>query len=162
MKSIKLVLDKEKELNNRCGVKTKKEDYEIINNEFEKLFNNEYYKNTSLWLDENRSLSLHDSRSYNFSQKRIANMYNISFVLDYITIYDENSKGIGYITNSIFLIKSKDSLRDFSNKTIMNFLIDEKNKEVAFLYLKNNKRETISISYEDISFNKGIVNYYSN
>lgn len=162
MKSIKLVLDKEKELNNRCGVKTKKEDYKIINNEFEKLFNNEYYKNTSLWLDENRSLSLHDSRSYNFSQKRIANMYNISFVLDYITIYDENSKGIGYITNSIFLIKSKDSLRDFSNKTIMNFLIDEKNKEVAFLYLKNNKRETISISYEDISFNKGIVNYYSN
>lgn len=162
MKNIKSILDKEKKLNDLCGFNAKQQDYDMINAEFEKLFKNEFYKKTHMWLDKDIELSLSDSYTYGFSQKKEANIYNISFVIDYITIYDENNVAVGYIKDSVFNIKSKDSLRDFSNKIILNFLIDEENKEIAFLYLKKGRRETISIKYDNVSFKKGIKFYYKN
>lgn len=157
MQKIKEILEKEKLLNEILNNKNCPND---INEKFNDLFSNKYYENTRKWLDSNIDLSLHDSIITELSQKRDDNQFNIKFKLDSISLYNDTEQ-IGYIANSEFKVKSKQSLRDLNNKWILNFLIDETNKEIAFLYLTGNKKEIISIQYNEIAFQKGKEILYS-
>lgn len=69
---------------------------------------------------------------------------------------------IGYTKDSKFDIVSYDSLRALNNKTILNFLIDEQNKNVSFLFLEKNKPNVVNAKYEKITFTKGQENFYNN
>lgn len=149
--NIKEILNIEKDLNNLLNLQDCPAD---ITEQFNVLFNNKYYKKSYDWLDKNKTIPLHDSFVVNLSQKKEINEYNISFDLDYVSIYSGEEK-IGYMKKSKFKIKSKESLRELNKKCILNFLIDEENKEIAFLYLNKTKRKVISIKYSKVEFVKG-------
>jgi hypothetical protein len=125
-----------------------------IDDQFKELFNDKYYENTSNFYQKNGVSTLHDSYVKDLSQRKKLNSFDISFKIDSMPIYSENEQ-IGYVSNSELKISSSDSLRDISNKCILSFLIDEENKELAFLFLENNQRKVIGIKYNDIELIKG-------
>lgn len=130
-----------------------------IDEQFQALFNHSYYRETSHWFEKNKINTLHDGHIVGFSQKKALNDYNISFKIDSITMYDDKEE-IGFITNSQFKINSSESLRCINNKWILNFLIDEQNKQIAFLYLDNNQKKVTSISYNHLDFVRGEEHLY--
>lgn len=122
--------------------------------ELMELFNNPYYQKIHDWFDNNRDLSLHDQIISSLSQKKQLNEFNISFKIN-MSIYKDR-QCLGNIENNEFKIKSSESFRDMNKRYILNFLIDEDNKEIAFLYLDNNNRSTVKgFKYTQIELIKG-------
>jgi hypothetical protein len=151
MNTLITILEEEKELNDLLSHSNCPKD---IHEKFVKLFQKQEYQNTQKFLDKNEVLSLHDCYIVHFSQKKKLNDYQIVMELESISIYSKDQQ-IGYFKNSRLEIQSKESLRDVQGRCILNFLIDESNKEIAFLYLNNNKRKVLGIQYENISLIKG-------
>lgn len=151
MNNLSKILEEEKELNNLLSNSNCPND---INERFVKLFQKQEYKNTQKFLDKSETLSIHDCYIVNFSQKKKLNYYQIIMGLETINIYSKNQE-IGYFKNSRLEIQSKESLRDIQGRCILNILIDEENKEIAFLYLNKNKRKVLGIKYENIELIKG-------
>jgi hypothetical protein len=122
--------------------------------ELMELFNSPYYQKTHDWFDRDKNLSLSDRVIGSFSQKKELNEYNISFKIN-MSIYN-GREPIGDSDNNEFKIKSSESLRDLNKRYILNFLIDEENKEIAFLFLDNtNHRAVKGFKYSEIEFIKG-------
>lgn len=158
MTTIITLLNKEKELNDLLNSKDCPNN---IDQQLTELFKESFYEDTYQWFEKNKIFTLHDSVIVDFSQKKNINSYNISFKVDSLPIYSDREE-IGYITNSQFKITSSQSLRDISNRIILNFLIDEPNHEIAFLFLDNNQRKTISVPYSHIEFIRGKEHFYGN
>ena len=122
--------------------------------ELMELFNSPYYQKTHDWFDKSKTLSLSDRVITGFSQKKQLDEFNISFKINMSTYKDRQC--LGNVENNEFKIKSSESLRDMNKRYILNFLIDEDNKEIAFLYLDNNNRSTVKgFKYTQIEFIKG-------
>lgn len=158
MTKIITLLNKEKELNDLLNSKDCPDN---IDQQLTELFKKSFYEDTYQWFEKNKIFTLHDSVIVDFSQKKNINSYNISFKVDSLPIYTDREE-IGYITNSQFKIISSQSLRDISNRVILNFLIDEPNHEIAFLFLDNNQSKTISVPYSHIEFIRGKEHFYEN
>jgi hypothetical protein len=156
MNTLIKLLEKEKELNYSLNSKNFIKD---IHQKFIELFNHQAYQNTAKFLDAKKEMSLHDSYIQNFSQKKKINGYHILFTVEPITIYEEKQE-VGYIQNSVFEIITSESLRSIQNRCIMNFLIDENKKQLAFLVLEGNHKKVIGIDYEKIFFKKGEEIFY--
>lgn len=152
MSVIYQTLNKEKELNNLLGNDNLPCD---LKDQFNNLFNSEIYQKTATWLnkDKDKKVYLHDTLVLDYSQKKHFNTYNISFKLT-AHIYEQD-QNVGVIKGCEFKITTLECLRAITSSDIANFLIDEQNKEIGFLFLKNNKRQVIKINYEKIEFLRG-------
>lgn len=151
MTTLVQLLNKEKDLNNLLNSPKCPSD---IDEQFKELFNEPSYKNTNTFFEKNKVSTMHDGYVKDFSQKRKLNDFDISFKIDSMPIYIDG-KQTGYVYNSEMKVSSNESLRDINNKCILNFLIDEENKELAFLFLENNHRKVIGVKYNNIEFTKG-------
>jgi hypothetical protein len=145
------LLNTEKELNRLLNSKKCPDN---IDSQFHELFENPYYAKTHQWLDKDQTISLHDGNVRNFSERKKFNGYEISFKIDNASIYEDKQE-ISYLSNSKFTILSKQSLRMINNRRILNFLIDEDKKEVAFIFDDNGYKKITSLNYSDIEFIKG-------
>lgn len=142
------LLSTEKELNRLLNSKKCPDN---IDAQFHKLFENPYYAETHQWLDKDQTISLHDGNVRNFSERKKVNGYEISFKIDNVSIYEDKQE-VEYLHNSQFKISSKQSLRAINGRRILNFLIDEDKKEIAFIFEDSGYKKITSLTYNDIEF----------
>lgn len=145
------LLNTEKELNRLLNSKKCPDN---IDAQFHKLFENPYYAKTHQWLNKDQTISLHDGNVRAFSERKKVNGYEISFKIDNVSIYEDKQE-VGYLHNSQFKILSNQSLRTINSRRILNFLIDEDKKEIAFIFDDNGYKKITSLNYSDIEFIKG-------
>lgn len=158
MSNLIALLNKEKSLHKLLNSPNCPSD---IDEQFKELFKNQFYKDTNIFFEKNKVSTMHDGFVKELSQKKKVNEFSISFKIDSMPIYSDKEQ-IGYITNSQFKLSSNESLRDINNKCILNFLIDEENKEMAFYFIDNNQGKVIGIKYNKIEFIKGTEILYGN
>lgn len=143
------ILKKEKELNKLLNSKSCPVS---IDDDFNELFGNRYYLKTSQWLDPIQHISLHDSKVKLYSERKNVHGYDISFKLDNVTV-QSTTGDFDTINNNYIKISSKESLRMINNRYILSFLIDEENKEIAFMVEDKGDKKIVSLTYISVELN---------
>lgn len=159
MSIITELLKKEYDLNELLNSKPRPDD---IREQFKALFTNTYYKNTQKFL----CTTLFNGVVNNFVQQGDNTSFTIDCVILFKEIGDYQFDEIGTLENSGLCINGVNPFPNIDNKEIRHILIDEDNKEIAFIlysFDENNNKiniEHISYNYTDISFIKGQEKLY--